>query len=777
MNWRAPEVLTWLPLIVIGAAILFAFGEWQRRQRLKRSGFGIQNGKGAEAPGTSSLSKKQGFTEGLLRPGITLIKALLLIVAIIALGLGWAGPRFDFKEMEVATDGFDLMVAIDTSASMRAQDVRPDRLTWAKREVLGLLDDLEGDRLGLTVFAEGAYVQVPLTNDYSAIEIFLGAVSNLDRQNQGTDLGSAIEVALDGLTKGSGDSPDGKAILVVTDGEDWQGRGERAAAKALAAGVKVFTISIGTGDGAPIPLPDGGFKRDNSGKIVITKPDQRALQQVANAGGGRLVAGGPGEPGLSALYKNILPQSLGDAVQRQDKERIWEEEFAWPLTVAFLLLVIEGLLVDVPSRRTRSSQVRSSQVRSSQVRSSQVRSSQVRSSQVRSSLGKSSLGNHALVLLLAQFLTLVLYSFSDPLQAAPSDADPAKAYSEGRYEEASEGYLKSEIEDPNDFEAVYNRGVSLYRAGRYEEAASAFRRVAREGPDDLGLKGKFALGNTLVGQDKLEEALGIYNEILKTEPDHQQASENAAHVARLLEEQKNKPDQQQDQQQKNEQPEQKQNEQEQQQSQGQQDGEPQGGDSQAAEPRPGDPEENEPGEDEQQQGGSKESLDSQPQNGQSQKGQSQDGQPQEGQSQDRQPQPGETQREESRSGESQDQQRTADGDQNPEDESQVDQSQGDQSPDRQSAEASQSEESANPAGAEAEDTEAEGTEAAATQTGEQIETSADGSELQGRLSLSPAEARRLLRSLKEDDRREFYRPPAVRSAEPSSNPSPNPKDW
>jgi Ca-activated chloride channel family protein len=241
----------------------------------------------------------------------------------------------------VRSVGQDIVVAVDLSRSMLAEDVSPNRLERARLSIFRLMEGLDGDRIGLVAFAADAFVQSPLTTDYSAAAMFLGAMSPDLMPVQGTDLGAALRVSLDALDEGARDA---RVVVVVTDGEDHEADFETALERAIGSGVRVHVVGIGTTEGAPIPLYDAqgrrdGFVRDEEGTVVTTRLGEETLRSVAERTGARYVAAGVGGAGFDDLVDD-LAGGQGEAVEERQVTR-FEEQFQIFLGVALALLLLE----------------------------------------------------------------------------------------------------------------------------------------------------------------------------------------------------------------------------------------------------------------------------------------------------------------------------------------------------------------------------------------------------------------------------------------------------
>lgn len=275
-------------------------------------------------------------------------KALMLILAVAALVTAMARPQFGTRVETVRREGQDIVVALDLSLSMLAEDVTPNRLERAKLAVARLINRLDGDRIGLVAFAGDAFVQSPLTVDYAAATLFLNAMEPGLVPLQGTNLGAALSVALDAF---DANERQYRLVVLITDGEDHEGEVENALERAVDQGVEVYTIGIGSTDGVPIPEYDAngrrrGFKHDAGGSVVTTKLDEAILRHIAEATGGKYVHVTPRGAELNALADEIASMS-GREIEAQQVTQ-FEEQYQIFLGMALLLLMVEAAL---PERR------------------------------------------------------------------------------------------------------------------------------------------------------------------------------------------------------------------------------------------------------------------------------------------------------------------------------------------------------------------------------------------------------------------------------------------
>jgi Ca-activated chloride channel family protein len=282
-------------------------------------------------------------------------KVALVVAAVGLQVVALARPQFGTRVETVRSMGQDIVVAVDLSRSMLAEDVAPSRLERARLAILRLMNRLDGDRIGLVAFAGDAFVQSPLTVDYSAAGMFLGAMHPDLMPVQGTDLGAALRVSLDALEQGARDT---RVIVIVTDGEDHEGAFESELARAVEQGVRVHVVGIGSTEGVPIPEFDAqgrrvGFLRDAAGTVVTTRLGDATLRTVAERTGARYVRVDAGGGALDALVEE-LARAQGEAIEERHVTQ-FEEQFQLFLVLACLLLMTEWLLPE--GRRPRKAWV------------------------------------------------------------------------------------------------------------------------------------------------------------------------------------------------------------------------------------------------------------------------------------------------------------------------------------------------------------------------------------------------------------------------------------
>lgn len=284
-------------------------------------------------------------------PGSLLFARTALTAAVFFSVLSLLGPQMGTKLETVRRKGVDIFLAIDTSKSMDAEDIRPSRMERARMQIQDFVDGLEGDRVGLIAFAGSAFIQCPLTLDYGAVKIFLDVLDTSLIPVPGTDLGEAIREAMEGFSRKERKH---KAMILFTDGEDHGGRAEEMAKQASEEGVVIYTIGIGSPEGSVIPVKDerggaSGFKKDEEGKVITSRLDETVLQKIALTTGGKYFRATSGEMELKRIYNEIQKmekKDLGSAEMIRFENRY--QYFLFP-AVLFLFL---ASYFSLPGRRS-----------------------------------------------------------------------------------------------------------------------------------------------------------------------------------------------------------------------------------------------------------------------------------------------------------------------------------------------------------------------------------------------------------------------------------------
>ena len=430
------------------------------------------------------------------------LKNALFLFGILFLVVALAQPRWGFYWEEVQRRGIDIYVALDISKSMLARDTLPDRLERAKRKIQDFANILEGDRVGLIAFAGRSFVQCPLTLDYGALQTFLDSLNPNSVSVPGTAIGEAIEKA----TQSFETSQKSKALLLLTDGENLEGDIKKAVATAKTQGVRIYTIGIGTPEGAPIP-ETGGFKKDTNGEVVITRLDEATLKQISLDTGGSYVRTVPGDEDLQQIYKDMRKE-IEERATKGGREKKLRERFQWPLLTSIFILLLEFLIPEgIAAARTSRRRFRLTL------------------------FSKRSSAALLFFLLLTSFP-----AFAEP--ALSERGRGQKAYQAGKYDEAIQHFLNAQIEDPNNSKLKYDLANSYYKAGKFDEAEKLFSSTTDSKDKEIQERSHYNLGNSQFRQGKYEDAIKQYEEALKLNPKDEDSRYNLDFVKKQMEQQK-----------------------------------------------------------------------------------------------------------------------------------------------------------------------------------------------------------------------------------------------
>jgi Ca-activated chloride channel family protein len=543
MNFGAPEWF-WALLLIPLLAFLFLRAEQRRDRRLR------------EFVSPRLLPKLAGTVNRFRRA----LKFLLLLLALGLAITALAKPRWGYVYDEVKRKGLDLIFAVDTSRSMLSNDVSPDRLQRVKLAAQDLINELQGDRVGLIAFAGRAFLQAPLTIDYDAV---VDAINDLDTKTipeGGTNISDAINLA--GQTFGKS-AIGNRALIIFTDGEELSGDAVKTAKVAAETGVRIFTVGVGTSQGSLIPIAgeDGGtsFVKDGKGQVVKSKLDEKRLREIAQETGGIYLHLENGPSTMKQLLaEGLSKMQAGDIDARTSRRPI--ERYHWPLSAALLALVSSLFISE--RRRVRSRTLAAE----------------------RSPSPQRTLATAALILL--------------SISAAYGSAPGLDAYRDEKFNEAYDQFQKTLKDHPASRatdKIEFDSGAAAYKMKDYGKAMQAFSQALLSPDTSLQSKSHYNLGNTLYEQGDTQKsdekkltdwnnALQHYEQTLKIDPQNKEAKENAEFVKKKIEELKKKkraqqptptpspsPNQQSSQKQKDQQQQQDQKQQQQQSSQQNQD--------------------------------------------------------------------------------------------------------------------------------------------------------------------------------------------------------------
>ncbi len=291
----------------------------------------------------------------LLKPLMPLVsfkrgawKFVMILIALMFVIIGVAGPQFGSKLQQIKKQGVELIVVLDVSNSMLAQDIKPNRLEKAKMAISRMVEKLSDDKVGMIVFAGNAYVQLPITTDYSSAKLFLSNINTDIVPVQGTAIGAAIDLAAKSFTP---ETETSKAIIVITDGENHQDDAVAAARVAHEKGITIHTIGMGLEQGAPIPEKGnpGQFMKDGSGNVVVSKLDEQTLQEIAKAGEGMYVRASNTDVGLSRLLDEV--GKMEKSILEEKVYTDYAEKYQYFILIGLFFIFVEFMILGRRNKR------------------------------------------------------------------------------------------------------------------------------------------------------------------------------------------------------------------------------------------------------------------------------------------------------------------------------------------------------------------------------------------------------------------------------------------
>lgn len=423
------------------------------------------------------------------------LKFWLLFGAVTVMIFVIAGPQFGSKLETVKRNGVEIMVCLDVSNSMLAEDITPNRLEKAKQILSKLTDGFTNDKIGLIVFAGEAYTQLPITSDYISAKMFLSSIDPSMVSTQGTAIGTAINLAVRSFTPSETSD---KAIILITDGENHEDDAVGAARKAAEKGIHVNIVGIGLPKGTPIPLDgENNFMKDKDGQVVVTRLNEQMCQEIAAAGNGMYVRADNTNSALRALEKEVAKMNKTDLDSKVYSE--YNEQFQTLAWIALFLLLIEFFIMNRKNRIFRK------------------------------------------VKLFAITGLLLVSGVASAQKAERSRVREGNGlFEKEKYTEAEIAYRKGLEVNPRSKEGAYNLGNALYKQGKFEEAGRQYQQALGQETDPVKLAQIFHnLGNIFMQAKDYAQSVGAYRQSMRLNPTDDETRYNLALAQKLLQDQQN----------------------------------------------------------------------------------------------------------------------------------------------------------------------------------------------------------------------------------------------
>jgi Ca-activated chloride channel family protein len=429
-----------------------------------------------------------------------LVKFSLLLTALALLIVMIARPQFGTKINHEKRTGIETIIALDVSNSMLAEDVAPSRLDRSKMMVENLVDNFTNDKIGLIVFAGDAFIQLPITSDYVSAKMFLSSISPSMITTQGTDIAKAISMASHSFTQQEGV---GKAIIVITDGEDHEGGALEAAKEAKDKGMRVYILGVGSTKGAPIPTGNGDYMKDNTGQTVMTGLNEQMCREIAQAGGGAYI-----HVENNSNAQDQLDHELNKLAKKEIESTVYsdyDEQFQAVGIIVLLLLIIEICILDIKNPLLKNV-----------------------------SLFKRN--KKVVAIMLTLLMSTTILAQTDRMLVRHGN----KQFRLGNYAEAEVSYRKAVEKNPRNAQAIYNLGNALLGQRKDSAAVSQFEQAAKLETNPIRKSQAYHnIGVICQGQKQFAQAIEAYKESLRNNPADDETRYNLELCKRQQQQQQN----------------------------------------------------------------------------------------------------------------------------------------------------------------------------------------------------------------------------------------------
>jgi|LakMenE18May11ns_1017448.scaffolds.fasta_scaffold9956917_7 Ca-activated chloride channel family protein len=467
------------------------------------------------------------------KPKFIFFKSLLLCLALLFMIISLISPRWNFDIQTIEKQGSNIFIAMDVSKSMLASDISPNRLFRAKLEIAKLIDKLDGDKVGIIVFAGTSFLQSPLTHDYGMVKEWVQQIEVDSITAEGTSIKSAIETAIRGFSFLESKE---KYLVIVSDGEEQDQQTNELAAEAKKQGIKIISIGIGSAEGAPISYNDELIK-DKNGKLVISKLNESLLKDIAKITDGKYILSRSGNLNLENVYDNFIKKGQNRKNLKTSKIQRWQETYQIFLSLALLFLILESL-----------SALLLGFINNFDTSIKNDKSLQRILKNTPTALNKEKAEQKKNTLPIIIFLILSSLSLR-PVEAFinPNIIQGDFNLKNSKFTTAKELYIKALSDNPQNARLNYNLARIIYKENNFKQAESLFKKSIQNNPknDDLKEKAFYNLANSYFKQKNYRKAISSYKAALKLNPQDRDAIYNLKLAEKLLqdeEERKNNPE-------------------------------------------------------------------------------------------------------------------------------------------------------------------------------------------------------------------------------------------
>ena len=467
------------------------------------------------------------------KPKFIFIKSLLICLITLFLIISLISPRWNFDIQTIEKQGSNIFIAIDISKSMLASDISPNRLFRAKLEIAKLIDKLDGDRVGIIVFAGTSFLQSPLTHDYGMVKEWVQQIDVDSITAEGTSIKSAIETAIRGFSFLESKE---KYLVIVSDGEEQDQQTNELAAEAKKQGIKIISIGIGSAEGAPISYNDELIK-DKNGKLVISKLNESLLKDIAKITDGKYILSRSGNLNLENVYDNFIKRGQNRKNLKSSKIQRWQETYQIFLSLALLFLILESLSALILGFINNfDTSIKNDKSLERILKNSPTALNKEKAEQKKN--------------ILPIIIFLILSSLSlRPVEAFinPNIIQGDFNLKNSKFTTAKELYIKALSDNPQNARLNYNLARIIYKENNFKQAESLFKKSIQNNPknDDLKEKAFYNLANSYFKQKNYRKAISSYKAVLKLNPQDRDAIYNLKLAEKLLqdeEEKKNNPE-------------------------------------------------------------------------------------------------------------------------------------------------------------------------------------------------------------------------------------------